>query len=579
VSRNEVRIVVTGDSRDAERAFRQVNDSANKSKTDLIKAFDEGGKTSVKKMSQPFGGFGGIVSPQLAAAGVVAGAAFSAPAAAAITAGLLGALGGGVLIAGIKSASSGPRVKAAWGGLSKSAAESFKDFGKPFEGPVLDAIETFGKAIRSLAPDFNEMGASIAPVIGPLAQGLRGLFENAMPGLKEALKSSVALFDVVAKRMPDIGTAISDSLKSMADGGKGATDMLNGSISALLGTLRGTAKAVGWLSEKFGQISENERTAIFLKGLGKVFSGLGHTIRNIFGPELGALGEQFGSLEGTVHNNRKEINQLLSALRKTGNFIENKVAPVIGTLLAGEIRIAGKTIRTLVSAVGAGTRAFNSMKNTATNAGARTRSAMSSTLSRVRSVAHGIHAAFGGIFGPLTSGARSAASRARSAMSSLLSSVRHVCSAIRSAVSGVFGGLGRSARSAASSARGALGGLASTISRLQSAMSHLPGFVEGGATGYAAGGVLSRAAYGGPRNGLVRVGEAGPETLDMRSGTIYPTANQRIRGQAGGGAQEITINLVIDGHGQLGQALARELRKHINVNGGNVQTVLGRHVS
>jgi hypothetical protein len=96
--------------------------------------------------------------------------------------------------------------------------------------------------------------------------------------------------------------------------------------------------------------------------------------------------------------------------------------------------------------------------------------------------------------------------------------------------------------------------------------------------GLATGGVMSRAFDGGPRKNLITVGEDGPETIDLNSGTVYPTANQRMQDYARGsssGREPIVLELRSSGR-DIDELLLKILHRAIHVRGGNVQVVLGR---
>lgn len=91
---------------------------------------------------------------------------------------------------------------------------------------------------------------------------------------------------------------------------------------------------------------------------------------------------------------------------------------------------------------------------------------------------------------------------------------------------------------------------------------------------YAAGGVVSAAASGGARSGMVLVGERGPELVKLPSGSyVTPAGRTQQMLSAGGGAAPVVVEINAAG---LDTALLTWLRNAVRVRGGNVQTALGQ---
>lgn len=91
---------------------------------------------------------------------------------------------------------------------------------------------------------------------------------------------------------------------------------------------------------------------------------------------------------------------------------------------------------------------------------------------------------------------------------------------------------------------------------------------------YASGGVVSAAASGGGRSGMVLVGERGPELVRLPQGsTVTPAGQTRAMLTGGGGVQRLEIEWV---GGNAADSFMAWLRQNIRIRGGNVQTVLGQ---
>jgi hypothetical protein len=96
--------------------------------------------------------------------------------------------------------------------------------------------------------------------------------------------------------------------------------------------------------------------------------------------------------------------------------------------------------------------------------------------------------------------------------------------------------------------------------------------------GLAHGGVVpGHAAEGGPRGNRVLVGEHGPEIADLAPGsTVHsnPDSMRMMRGMGGGGEVRVVFDFRNAGGG-VESAIVECIRKAVQVQGGNVQTVLG----
>jgi phage-related tail protein len=97
---------------------------------------------------------------------------------------------------------------------------------------------------------------------------------------------------------------------------------------------------------------------------------------------------------------------------------------------------------------------------------------------------------------------------------------------------------------------------------------------------YAHGGIVGGAANGGIRDGMVWVGEQGPELVSLPSGSNVIGAGQsramaEASSRGGNDGAPMVIQLVIAGH-SLGEIMIDPLRKAVWTRGGDVQAVLGR---
>jgi len=155
------------------------------------------------------------------------------------------AVGGGVLIAGIKAAADNPKVAAAFDGLKKKASKVFENFGKPFEQPLIRAAGTFGKTLDNLKPHIQKLADTMAPVIDKLAPALAGFFEAVMPGIQKAVEASLPMFETLAEHLPKIGDAIGDFFTSIAESGPAAAQFFGDLLTAVEWVIRSFGTLIG----------------------------------------------------------------------------------------------------------------------------------------------------------------------------------------------------------------------------------------------------------------------------------------------------------------------------------------------
>lgn len=300
---NKVVLTFAGDSKNLEKAFDRVGKAADKmddrvkdSSSKVDKAFQGLGKDAASGFSLAFSDrIGPLVakaplSPHLAALAVAAVPAIAA----AVTSGLLLALGGGVLVAGIVAASKDPKVAAAFGGLAQRAKKAFAGFGTPFQAPLIRAADTFGDALERMAPAFMRMGATIAPIIDKLAPAFAEMAERSLPGIEKAVAASVPLFEKIAEHAPAIGDAISKFFEKIAEGAPSAIKFIDILLKAAEVTLPLLGDSLRVLTEYFLSMTQIWRdTFDWIKGgwesVGKAATATAKFVADKFNSLVGFL--------------------------------------------------------------------------------------------------------------------------------------------------------------------------------------------------------------------------------------------------------------------------------------------------
>jgi len=267
---------------------------------------------------------------------------------AAITSAVLFAVGGGVLALGIKSAIDSPRVAKAFEPLKEKASKIFEDFGKPFEKPLIRAAKTFGKVLDSLRPQIMVLGRTIAPVIDKLAPALGEFLKAVMPGITDAVRASVPLFNTLAEKLPLIGRAIGDFFSKISENGDDANVFFGDMLTAIIGLIT----ALGWLISKLAGFYTAVRNYIanakthFLElrlfaidQIGKLLDGAVKGLGWIpgLGPKLKTAQAQFATFRAQANKELQAIKDRQVKINVWSNVGE--VAARVGTILAG---IGGK---------------------------------------------------------------------------------------------------------------------------------------------------------------------------------------------------------------------------------------------
>ncbi len=194
------------------------------------------------------GGVSGIASlgPGLG----VAAAAAAPLIGAAVTEGIMLGVGGAALAVGIAGAFRSSDVKAAWSEFAETGATVLEAAGQQFRAPLVGAFDDADQRLRNL--DVAGAIAPLADTVGPLEQGLMGLAERAMPGIRTAAEAAVRPIEVLADELPDVGGAISDMLSAASVGAGGAA----AAMQDLLTAAEGAVVSVGAIAGGLGKIYE-----------------------------------------------------------------------------------------------------------------------------------------------------------------------------------------------------------------------------------------------------------------------------------------------------------------------------------
>ena len=172
-------------------------------------------------------------SPILIAAGAAIGAALLVPISAAITGGLLGGAGLGLIGIGAWILKDEPAVREAATSLALTVGSVFRSAAIPLIAPIADAVEMIRWAVIRWGPQFRTMFELIAPAIKPLTEGLIGMISNMLPGFTELIRQATPFLIDLAGALPQLGEHIGGFFRIIDGGGPQASQFFKDLLTLL----------------------------------------------------------------------------------------------------------------------------------------------------------------------------------------------------------------------------------------------------------------------------------------------------------------------------------------------------------
>jgi len=212
-------------------------------------------------------------------AAITIGASMAPALASAIISGVLLAVGGGVLAAGIIGAAKDPKVVRAWQKFGKQAGAVFHKFAQPFIKPLVRAAETFGKALKRAEPTILAIGRVMAPAVDKLAPALAGIAERSMPGFLKAAEASIPFLEALLD--PRLGDSISGFFENVAKGAPQALAFFQKFMGFIRDILPKLGSFLTWLSDMGAKMEAFWRSPEFTKLREALDSFAEHTLAGI----------------------------------------------------------------------------------------------------------------------------------------------------------------------------------------------------------------------------------------------------------------------------------------------------------
>lgn len=190
---------------------------------------------------------GGGVALAISSAAPLIGSAFAGA--------LLLGLGTGGLAAGIAAAAKDESVRDAFASFGKFVKGEFESYGDAFEVPLINSAVHFRDRWASISPEIRELLAEASRGVEPLAEGLAGFVEEALPGLQGGMEGAMVVVDAFAAELPDLGRTVGDFFDILADGSDGAADGLVAMVEILEAMLLLVAGQINWWEDLFSMWS------------------------------------------------------------------------------------------------------------------------------------------------------------------------------------------------------------------------------------------------------------------------------------------------------------------------------------
>jgi hypothetical protein len=317
-------------------------------------------------------------SPPMLAGIAIAGASIAPALGAAISAGLLGATGVGLIAAGIASVANDPRITKAGTDIKNKFMGQFRRASLPFIEPTLKALGEFNKLLDRSMPKITKMMDSLAKsgAIEGLTKGLTGLVDNALPGFVKLGEASGPFLRDAGPGLAELGKGLGAFATSIAKVGPEAAVFFNDLIGFLSGQIAFWGKLIewltlaysamrgfftsipGWISSAVGAVTgwwnalfERGRTVVawlaalpgriggFFAGIGAAIAARGATVLNWFQALPGRIGAFLASLPA----------KLAALFARTFDAVTTAIGFGIGTAVRLALTMPGRIVSAITS--------------------------------------------------------------------------------------------------------------------------------------------------------------------------------------------------------------------------------------
>lgn len=199
------------------------------------------------------------IGPEVAAAAAALGVVIAPAIGAAISAGILLALGGGVMGAGIALAiKQSEALQGAFGKTFGKMADQTKLWATGFEDELIGVTTRFGKAWDKISGNLGKAFEKAQEYVEPFAEGISQLVEKMFGGggFNEAIEAAEPIIQEFSYGLSKLGEAFNSFFESLADGGEGELKGMIVLMAVLSGGIAGLGNLLEFLSKAFDVVTD-----------------------------------------------------------------------------------------------------------------------------------------------------------------------------------------------------------------------------------------------------------------------------------------------------------------------------------
>lgn len=276
----------------------------------------------------------------------IAVVALIGPAAQALGAVLVTALGGAFVALGAFALRSSSQVKGAFTQLKSTLGSVLRNAAAPLEGSLADGIRQVGIAAKKMEPQLKKAFTATAPLVSNLFGGVTDLAATALPGLTFALKNSQKAMAGFRTFLGDVGTGIGNMFKIITQGNdqnlakawqvlgdevKNALESVGEFISSMLNSGSATLLVIGIFRTFTGAL--NVISGVF-QALDTLLVGLPGHLANLI-DNAGKLGKTFGD---SAELSTLSISDMKDRLKEVNEQIKSQQNLLKGNKLPGRVQ-------------------------------------------------------------------------------------------------------------------------------------------------------------------------------------------------------------------------------------------------